>query len=315
MTQYQFDIEEAKQLGVDGAIIVQNLRFWILKNQANGKHFHENRTWTYNSLEAFCTLFPFWSKRQIERILKKLVEQGIVLKSNFNQVKYDRTSWYAFEDEERFLKPAKNPTKADSTKRGNGTHDSGASKHASRDIDPAQTGTPIPDENPDQKTDGSDAPPIREAYFVDLCQRERKGDVLDSDEKACIEAYRDWQKAQLKRPDVTNGFDTETAIDPAFQPVFDQLVTAIGADVTTSWFGKTELLGKTGNRITLRVPTKFIREWIVQRHTQHLLSALRAIFGPDTVFQIQVKSKAPSPAEGGRVTESKQSAATTEQPA
>ncbi|AFA50246.1 hypothetical protein [Acetobacterium woodii] len=95
---YNFDIDVAEKLGVNAAIVVQNLQFWIKKNEANDKHFHDGRYWTFNSIKAWKELFPFWSDRQIRKILDDLIEKGIIIKGNFNELKYDRTLWYAFTD-------------------------------------------------------------------------------------------------------------------------------------------------------------------------------------------------------------------------
>ena len=57
---YSFDCRLAEKYGVDEAIFLHNLYFWIVrKNEANGRHHHEGRTWTYNSMAAFARLFPF----------------------------------------------------------------------------------------------------------------------------------------------------------------------------------------------------------------------------------------------------------------
>ncbi|MBC3796453.1 hypothetical protein [Acetobacterium tundrae] len=93
---YSFDTQIAEELGVNAAIVINNLQFWIKKNEANGKHFHDDRCWTYNSMKAWKELFPFWTERQIRKILEDLVEKGIIIKGNFNEMKYDRTLWYAF---------------------------------------------------------------------------------------------------------------------------------------------------------------------------------------------------------------------------
>ena len=93
---YQFDSDIAEQYGVEEAIMIANLMYWIRKNEANGKHFHDGRYWTYNSIEAFVTLFPFWSKKQIRRILQSLVDKEVIVLGNYNSSTYDRTTWYAF---------------------------------------------------------------------------------------------------------------------------------------------------------------------------------------------------------------------------
>lgn len=95
---YNFDIAIAQELGVSAAIVVQNLQFWIKKNEANDKHFHDGRYWTFNSMKAWHELFPFWTERQIRKILDDLVDKKIIIKGNYNEMKYDRTLWYAFTD-------------------------------------------------------------------------------------------------------------------------------------------------------------------------------------------------------------------------
>src|SRR5262245_39207977 len=97
--QHRFRVRDAKAYGVTEAILLYNLRFWIAKNKASGKHWHELRTWTYNSHKEFSKLFPYLSESQIKRALASLVKQGAVVKDNFNKKPYDRTNWYALTDE------------------------------------------------------------------------------------------------------------------------------------------------------------------------------------------------------------------------
>ena len=103
MTHYIFDADFATTYGLDQAVMVHNLQFWIRKNKANDKHAHDGRTWTYNTLEAFIKLFPFWTQKQIRRILNSLVDDGVILKGNYSKNKSDRTNWYAFVDEAEFI--------------------------------------------------------------------------------------------------------------------------------------------------------------------------------------------------------------------
>lgn len=96
--KYHFDEEIAKDIGVEAAIMYSNIEYWVQKNQANGKedkHFHDGRWWTYNSTKAFAALFPFWSEKQITRIITKLEDKGYIVTGNYNKAKYDRTKWYS----------------------------------------------------------------------------------------------------------------------------------------------------------------------------------------------------------------------------
>lgn len=99
MQSHYFDVKDAEKYGVDGAIMINNFRFWIAKNKANKKHFYDGNYWTYNSVEAFSELFPYWTKAQIRRILNKLIEQGVLGVGNFNKSSYDRTKWYCLNEE------------------------------------------------------------------------------------------------------------------------------------------------------------------------------------------------------------------------
>ena len=92
---FSFDGEFAKEHGVNEAIMYQYFSYWIAKNKANDKHFYDGYTWTYNSQKALTELFPFWNRAKIQRIISSLENQGLLIKGNFNQLSYDRTTWYA----------------------------------------------------------------------------------------------------------------------------------------------------------------------------------------------------------------------------
>lgn len=102
-TQFHFSEKFAIEFGVKEAIILNNLQFWIITNIANRKNFYEGRTWTYNSVRAWLDIFKFYSAKEIRGALQRLVERGVLRKGNFNKNQYDRTAWYAFENEFLFI--------------------------------------------------------------------------------------------------------------------------------------------------------------------------------------------------------------------
>lgn len=97
--EHQFNVELAKKYGIEEAILIHNLYFWINKNAANGRHFYDGRVWTYNSTKSFAELFPYMTPSKIARVLRSLEEHGIIVRGNYNKSKLDRTCWYAFSDE------------------------------------------------------------------------------------------------------------------------------------------------------------------------------------------------------------------------
>lgn len=94
----EFRLKDAVCYGVDEAIIINHLRYWILYNKRNDKHFYDNKYWTYNSINALTSCFPFWSIDQIRRIIASLIKQDVIITGNYNKLAYDRTKWYAFSD-------------------------------------------------------------------------------------------------------------------------------------------------------------------------------------------------------------------------
>lgn len=96
---YSFSVEHAKKYGVNEAIILRHLIFWIKKNAANGRHVHDGRVWTYSSKAAFCEIFPFLNVNQIKYALSNLKNAGVIVTANYNNSAYDRTLWYAIADE------------------------------------------------------------------------------------------------------------------------------------------------------------------------------------------------------------------------
>jgi hypothetical protein len=92
---YVFDSAIADQFGgVENAVFIQNIHFWVHKNAANNMHFHEGKYWTYNSRKAFDKIFTFWSQRQIQRIVKNCEKLGAIEVGNFSEKNYDSTLWF-----------------------------------------------------------------------------------------------------------------------------------------------------------------------------------------------------------------------------
>jgi len=139
--EHKFNIEDAKEYGVECATILHNLRHWLDKNVANGKNVHDGRVWTYNSAKAFADLFPYLTEKQIYRRLKKLESEGILITGNYNKHNYDQTKWYTLNEDYYLIDESENTNSRNQEhqfpKSGNGN---------------SESGKPIPDINPDINT-------------------------------------------------------------------------------------------------------------------------------------------------------------------
>lgn len=92
--EHSFDIDCAIKYGIEKAVLLKNISFWLLKNKANGAHIHDGYVWTYNSSKAFADLFPYMSPQKISRQLREMEEDGLIISGNYNNSAYDRTKWY-----------------------------------------------------------------------------------------------------------------------------------------------------------------------------------------------------------------------------
>jgi len=95
MYQHSFDVEIARLYGVNCAIILRYLQFWINHNRERGLNYRDGMYWTYNSIQAMTEAFPYMTERQIRYAMKQLRDEGIIVIANHNKTPRDRTLWYA----------------------------------------------------------------------------------------------------------------------------------------------------------------------------------------------------------------------------
>lgn len=95
----------AEKIGLNEAIVIQQLHYWIMQNKRQKKNFYDGRYWTFNSFEKWHKeTFYFWSIDTVKRTFKKLEIEGIIITSNYNKRGYDRTKWYSINYEVLNLK-------------------------------------------------------------------------------------------------------------------------------------------------------------------------------------------------------------------
>lgn len=97
-SMHHFKVEDAVLHGVDKAVILSNLRFWLTKKRDSNTHKYDGYYWVYNTAKELAELFPYFTQSKIQRLLKQLEEDGVLLVGNYNKVKYDRTRWYSLSE-------------------------------------------------------------------------------------------------------------------------------------------------------------------------------------------------------------------------
>ncbi|WP_069997784.1 hypothetical protein [Cellulosilyticum sp. I15G10I2] len=87
----------AELVGLNDAIVLQQIHYWLEKNQENGVNFKDGRYWTYNPISRWQESIPFLSDNAVRRALEGLRKKGLLIVGNYNKSRVDRTLWYSID--------------------------------------------------------------------------------------------------------------------------------------------------------------------------------------------------------------------------
>lgn len=73
---------------INEAIILQQVQYWVNRSENE----YGGRKWVYNTIEQWKDQFPWLSERAIRTRFNSLIEKGVIITSNFNRAKFDRTN-------------------------------------------------------------------------------------------------------------------------------------------------------------------------------------------------------------------------------
>ena len=102
---FHFDGAVAEMYGVDGAVFISRLQFWSKRTPPTTGTITKADTGRTIVCVPWKKLFPFWSRRQIERIVKNLKDKGVLLTANYARDSHDRTLFYALDESKLPISP------------------------------------------------------------------------------------------------------------------------------------------------------------------------------------------------------------------
>lgn len=91
---HSFNTDIATEVGVEAAIIFENILYWVVKNAASQDNIRDGMAWVYNSRAAWCELFPYLGEKQIRNAIERLLEAGFITRDTFSFGSVNRTYWY-----------------------------------------------------------------------------------------------------------------------------------------------------------------------------------------------------------------------------
>lgn len=99
MLRYSFDGEVAECYGVKEAILYEVLCELTCRFGEFGENPFNRRFGVRCSIKDLSQVFPYWSEKQIARILYSLIDQGAVIEAEHNRSKHDKKKWYSVNEE------------------------------------------------------------------------------------------------------------------------------------------------------------------------------------------------------------------------
>lgn len=87
--------ELAGEIGFQDSVVFLQLEYLI----SISDHEFGGRRWTRQSLEELHEHFTWWSITTLSRILHRLEERNLIAVGQYNRAGYDRTQWYAIDEE------------------------------------------------------------------------------------------------------------------------------------------------------------------------------------------------------------------------
>lgn len=92
----RIDRDLAAEIGLNESIVLLQIEFLI----SISSNERDGRRWTYQSLDDLKQVyFPWWSVATLHRIVRSLADKNLIVIGNYNKLGYDRTQWYALNEE------------------------------------------------------------------------------------------------------------------------------------------------------------------------------------------------------------------------
>lgn len=101
---HSFEISHAIKYGLDEAIMIKFFLQFITASIDLGINRFDGRNWICERLEDLSDILPFWTVKQLRRIIKSLIKQDVIVTGTFNKNWSDRTTWYEFSNQNDFVK-------------------------------------------------------------------------------------------------------------------------------------------------------------------------------------------------------------------
>lgn len=94
------DVNVAKALGVNAAIVFSHVLYWLRINAAKGHNIRDGKVWMYETQKDIANFLDYLTLDEVKKAVIKLLDSGLLVKDNFNKNRFDQTSWYTVSEQD-----------------------------------------------------------------------------------------------------------------------------------------------------------------------------------------------------------------------
>lgn len=102
--KHYFEVEVAAEVGINAAVVFENIAFWILHNERQGKNRRDGVHWMYSTQKELAAQFNYLTEKQVRTAIDKLIGADYLRVGNYNRHGYDRTRWFALTEKGEIIK-------------------------------------------------------------------------------------------------------------------------------------------------------------------------------------------------------------------
>lgn len=102
--KHYFEVEVAAEVGINAAVVFENIAFWILHNEKQGKNERDGVHWMYATQKDLAAQFDYLTEKQVRTAIDKLKAADYLRVGNYNRHGYDKTLWYSFGEKGESIK-------------------------------------------------------------------------------------------------------------------------------------------------------------------------------------------------------------------
>lgn len=101
---HAFDVRIAQEIGLHAAIVFTHITYWLGINASKkNAEMIDGKYWMYETQQQIADSLGYLTLDEVKKAIIKLLEEGFLIKANYNKNPFDKTNWYTVFDQRIIL--------------------------------------------------------------------------------------------------------------------------------------------------------------------------------------------------------------------